>query len=326
MSSSISSLRSKAVPSSPVSEDKFSAYINDFKPVRRGGEKFKFINPLVGTDSPNSFDVGYKQSIKKEVDALIEEYKKKGLKDYSVYYRELNSSMWFGINEEEEFFPASLLKLSISLAAYKYAEDNPSYLDTKFLFTQEIHDIALERKNEETSLVVGKSYSIRELVDLMLVDSDNSARDLIISTLPDKYHREIYEYLGISEPSPYFNFKISTANYALIFRLLYSSTFINEPHSEELLKVLTKTKFPYALRRDIPSDIPVAHKFGVFNLPEDENGLEMQQLHDCGIVYQLDNPYLICVMTQGKEQAVLADFIAKVSSVVYRHAASGDRF
>lgn len=309
---------------SHIESNRYTRYLDNFKPIRKGGDLFKYISPLVGVDSPNSFSLGFNADVRSDLLDIAEEYQQKGLKNYAIYYRDLNSAVWFGINEDTEFFPASLLKTTIALSAYKYAEKDPHYLESKALFSQEVKDLALTRRNEDTTLVVGESYSIRSLIADMLINSDNSARDLIISTLPDEYMDELYHYLNISEPTASNNFRMSTANYALFFRLLFSSTFINEDHSEEMLSILTKTIFPYGLTRDLPSDIPVAHKFGVFNLPKDENGEELQQLHDCGIIYQLDNPYLLCVMTQGKEQSVLADFIARVSKRVYRYSLSQD--
>jgi beta-lactamase class A len=300
-----------------VTSVKYIGYLNKFKPIRKGGDLFKYINPLVGVDSPNSFELGFNLDVRKDLLDIVDVYQKKGLKNYAIYYRDLNSSVWFGLNEDEEFFPASLLKTTIALSAFKYAEKDANYLNGKVVFTQQIKDMSLSRKNEDTSLVVGNSYSVHDLISTMLVNSDNSARDLIISSLPDSYMDELYHYLNITEPTAQTNFRMSTENYALFFRLLYSSTFIDEDHSEEMLGILTKTVFPYGLTRDLPSDIPVAHKYGVFNLPKDENGVEMQQLHDCGIIYQLDNPYILCVMTQGKDQSVLADFIASISKRIY---------
>jgi beta-lactamase class A len=295
----------------------FDKYLKDFKPIRRGGERYKYINPLVGTDSPNAFDVGYYGDLHKNLNEIIKSYQSKGVNQYAIYYRELNSSVWFGINDSEEFFPASLLKLTIALVAYKQDEDRPGFLDSRLVFTQAIKDGSLPRRNEDTSLTVGASYTVRSLIELMIINSDNSARDLIISAVSSQYVDELYQYLNIAQPSADKNFKISIANYALFFRMLYSSTFINEDHSEELLKILIKTNFPFGIVRDIPSDIPVAHKYGVFNLPKDKNGVEMQELHDCGIIYMINNPYLLCIMTEGPDQTVLADFMATISKKIH---------
>lgn len=298
----------------------FESYLEDFKPIRRGGEQYKYINPLVGTDSPSAFSVGYYMDLKEEIEDKVKAYKNKGMVDYAIYYRQLNSAVWFGFNEDEEFFPASLLKLPIALASYKQGEANPAFLDSRILFTQAIKDISLSRNNETTNLVVGNYYSVRDLIRIMIIDSDNSARDLITTVLNPEYIEMLYEYLHIEEPSQSKSFKISTNNYSLFFRMMYSSTFINEDHSEELLEILTKTVFPYALIRDLPSSIPVSHKYGVFNLPKNNDGIEMQELHDCGIVYRFDNPYLLCMMTQGPDQKLLADFMATVSKTIFEYS------
>jgi hypothetical protein len=52
-------------------------------------------------------------------------------------------------------------------------------------------------------------------------------------------------------------------------------------------------------------------------LPPDQNGVAVQQLHDCGIIYRANNPYVICIMTKGLDQSVLAQVIADISKIVY---------
>lgn len=300
-----------------ISKNHFDEYLKDFRPLRKDEDRYRYINPLVGTDSPNAFDIGYHTEIKRDLDRLIKEYSKKGLIDSAIYYRQLNTSVWFGMNENEDFYPASLLKIPVALAVYREGEVDQTYLQKRLTFTQEIKDMAKSRTNSDTSLVVGQSYTVRDLVKIMLVNSDNSARDLLSESLDQKYLDILYDYLNIQEPSATRGYSISMADYALFFRMLYSATFISEDHSEELLSYLTQIDFPYGLTRDLPSSIKVAHKWGVFNIPKDANGSEAQELHECGIVYQLDKPYLLCIMTKGVTQSVLADFIATVSRELY---------
>lgn len=70
------------------------------------------------------------------------------------------------------------------------------------------------------------------------------------------------------------------------------------------------------MRKTIPSDVKVAHKFG-----ERYYG-DIKQLHDCGVIYYPENPYLLCVMTIGKDFEDLAEVISHVSDVVYREVDS----
>lgn len=298
----------------------FAIYLSQFKPLRRGVSQFPLINSLVGMDSPNAFDIDLFSDTGKKLRDLIEENRTaNGLLVTGIYYRDLNSSAWFGINEQEEFIPASLLKMTYALAAYREGEKEPFFLERRIPYTVEIAEETRERTNADTStfLVVGNSYTVRELVDIMITKSDNGARDLLQSATKKEYIDEVFKYLGIAEPKAVNNFQISTADYALFFRMLYSSTFINEEHSEELLSTLTKTDFPYGITQNIPSKVAIAHKWGVYNFPKSEDGTALQELHDCGIVYQPEKPYLICIMTKGTNQEALSKFIAEVSRIIY---------
>jgi hypothetical protein len=298
----------------------FNRYLNNFKPLRNKSLQYQYISPLVGVDSPNAFLMGYHLDVKKEIEALADEYKMKGLVDYGVYYRELNTSIWFGINEREEFYPASLLKITIALAAYKQGEYIPGYLANKLVFTQQVKDVAVSRRNVETVLVLGNSYTVDELIRIMLVHSDNSARDLLAMSVDQKYIDMVFYYLNVNNPSASQDYSISMMDYALFFRMLYSATFINEGHSEELLGYLTKSDFSAGITRDLPIGVVVAHKYGVFNIQKTLTNPEEQELHECGIVYQDNKPYLLCVMTKGKNQTVLADFIAAISKKMFEYS------
>jgi beta-lactamase class A len=57
----------------------------------------------------------------------------------------------------------------------------------------------------------------------------------------------------------------------------------------------------------------VAHKFGEWG-----NGYE-KELHETGIVYIADNPYILTVMTNGRDWNALSGVIAQVSKTVYDH-------
>ncbi len=42
------------------------------------------------------------------------------------------------------------------------------------------------------------------------------------------------------------------------------------------------------------------------------------EAHDCGIVYYPDSPYLLCVMTRGKDTGQLESIIGKISQITYQ--------
>jgi hypothetical protein len=67
----------------------------------------------------------------------------------------------------------------------------------------------------------------------------------------------------------------------------------------------------------VPSNITISHKFGERELT-DEKGNVVNQLHDCGIVYYPEHPYLLCIMTRGKNIDNLSRSISAISKIVYQ--------
>lgn len=63
----------------------------------------------------------------------------------------------------------------------------------------------------------------------------------------------------------------------------------------------------------MPKDVEIAHKFG----QRDVDGVGLKQLHDCGIVYHPDGPYLLCVMTRGFDYDILSNVIGEISKRTY---------
>ncbi len=72
----------------------------------------------------------------------------------------------------------------------------------------------------------------------------------------------------------------------------------------------------------LPNNVAVSHKYGEY-VTTGDNTINAVELHDCGIIYQPNNPYLLCIMTQGKDQSDLASIIASVSKVVYEEVVGG---
>lgn len=99
-------------------------------------------------------------------------------------------------------------------------------------------------------------------------------------------------------------------------RVLFNATYLNDANSEKALVLLSKATFDKGLTAGVPSTIVVSHKFG-----EHVNGadgvINSVELHDCGIVYYPKNPYLLCVMTRGKNINDLQNTIKEISNTVY---------
>jgi beta-lactamase class A len=98
-------------------------------------------------------------------------------------------------------------------------------------------------------------------------------------------------------------------------RTLFNATYLNKALSEKALEILSQVNYKDGLAAGLPSDIKIAHKFGITGTSK--GGVVKKELHDCGIVYA-NSPYFICVMTKDSTDLKKAqNVISKISSMAY---------
>lgn len=238
----------------------------------------------------------------------------------SVYYRNLNNWWWFGINEKEEFSPASLMKLPILLAYMKISESIPWFLDQKIIY-QKNPNLPYYKQNipPEKQLKEWEEYSLRDVLQYMVIYSDNHASSLLESKLPIEDLQKTFTDIWIQFPELKnwsFDNNVKIRDYAAFFRVLFNSSYLNRKNSEKTLKLLSQIEFHDWLNQWVPSNFSISHKFwerGIIGA----NGREEKQLHDCGIVYYPNHPYVLCVMTRWYDWTKLKSVISDVSQMIY---------
>lgn len=280
--------------------------------VRGGG--YVYINPLLECEINGGLENKNLSSFKNKVQQVIDKaIAENSANDVSVYYRDLNNGPWFGINEDAPFAPQSLLKVPVLIAYLKVAESSPEILTEKLQFIPEI-DEELDA-NLDDRMEQGAFYSIDTLLHRMIALSDNDAFYLLLAHIGSEDISKVHVDLGIAVPtqSTPDNF-ISVKSYASLFRVLYNASYLNRQMSEYALNILSETKYTHGLVAPLPTDIVVTHKYGIKN-PDD--GSKNNQLHDCGIIYKSESPYLLCVMTKGDSAEELEKVIQEISLAVF---------
>ena len=299
---------------SKLSENSFSSVA--FKEVRGGGGGGGgggFINSLleceIGEKLLASEIKPFKSKVQDLVDSLIEQKRASAV---SVYFRDLNNGPWFGINEKETFSPASLLKVPFMMAAFKQAEKNPGFLERQVLYSGPTNTTE-EYFKSAVNLEPNKTYPMKEVIRHMIINSDNNAKDLVLKNLDGKLLTDIYSQLGVEAPEiGKTDDFITIKNYASFFRILFNSSYLNQEFSNKALSILSEVEFKNGLAAGVPENVKIAHKFG------EREYFGKNQLHDCGIVYYPNRPYLLCVMNRGENFETLARDIADISKLTYK--------
>jgi beta-lactamase class A len=293
---------------------------DDFRILRVGQQGL--INPIIGCVATDANNFGQFNPLAKKITDLIDTEKKSGdITDAAVYFQELDSGEWVGINETTNFYPASLFKVPVLIAYLKLAETDPDILKSTIPYTDLIDqsDDRIQEFVGTDTLVVGKSYAVDDLLRRMIVESDNRAYAALISNLDKSALLELLSNLGITPPQDDSNYAVSARAFSRFFRVLYNATYLNREMSQRALQLLSETDFKDGLAAGVPTSTTVSHKFGEYGV-EDNSG--ESQLHDCGIVYYT-KPYFLCVMTKGSDVNKLKTAIQKTSSLVYDEATKG---
>lgn len=274
--------------------------------------KGKLTNKLLDFDIPPSNELGnYKNHLEDTINSFLQNKK---AAEISVYFRDLNNGPWIGVNEEEKFIPASLLKVPLMMVYYKIAESNPSILSKKYKYNPSEFNIESSKYfTPKDRLQEGKEYAVDELIKRMIIFSDNEALFILSSHADVNIQKDLYLKLGFPFPDtigPSEKF-MTPRNIASFFRVLYNATYLNEEMSNKALQLLTETDFERGLVAGVPKEVIIAQKYG----EREESGII--ELHDCGIVYFPKHPYSLCVMTKGTNYENLTSIIKDISKLTY---------
>lgn len=237
-------------------------------------------------------------------------YEKYGTEKISLYVEFLNTGANISYNGDARYYPASLIKMPVAMAAMKKIEKDEWSSDSELiLFEQDIND----RYGELYNQPIGSHFTIQKLLEEMLVNSDNTAHKMLLRNVGAG---DINAYIAETGLEDLFDSErnITAKEYTRIFRTLYGSSYLEPENSQEILELLSQGKDDILLDRGLPDDVIFSHKFGV-NSDEAVHA-------DSGIVYIPNRPYIITVLFKGdgteSDETVNAIF-EEISRAAYEH-------
>jgi beta-lactamase class A len=198
------------------------------------------------------------------------------------------------------------------IAVLKMADKDKSVLEKKFQYKEVLDKNYVPNIKDKNKIKLGSSYTVIELIEYMIEHSDNEAKELLVALIGEQYIVKVMKEIGVDilndDLSKDF---ITVKEYSSFFRMLYNATYL----SEKALEILSKSDYDSGIPSGVPKNILVANKFGERGFLESDQ----KQLHDCGIVYYNGNPYLLCVMTKGKDFNQLSNIIAGISQIAFQN-------
>ncbi len=304
----------------------FQDATGDTVELRLNNAQYRYINPLLMSDTSDGSEFRGLAPMKDKINDLLGELKHdKKIDEASVYYRRLNGGDLININETARFSPASMLKVVVMMAYFKKSETDPAVLSEILTYTGERDTNQAEHWKPSKAIEAGKAYPVSELIEYMIMYSDNNAADLLVNNIDEKTLNGVYTDLGMRVPEATYGLGDFTAKeYASFARVLYDATYLNRELSDRALGIMTRTDFKNGIVAGTPAEVTVAHKFGERITVDPAGRILSYELHNCGIVYYPKTPYLLCIMTKGKQDKAYADLedaIKQIAWIAYSETA-----
>lgn len=219
-------------------------------------------------------------------------------------------------NENISVPSASLIKIPIMGEVLRQVKEGKLSLGQKITVSRDVKVpfsilTILEDEN---------SYTLKDIITFMIVQSDNTATNILIDLAGMDKINEFIKSIGLTNTSLQRKMMDSKAveegrqnwtsalDVSKILELIYKGDLVDHNSSKLMVDIMKNQLDGRMMMADIPDDTVVAHKSG------DLTGIN----HDVGIVYLKDRDYIFSVLTWNADNENLArQTIGKMSKIVY---------
>lgn len=240
--------------------------------------------------------------------------------EVGIVIKDLAMNWEISFNKDRLFPSASLVKVPIMAACFLASEEGMLKLN---------RDVVLNSTDKSPGSGIlkkampGTTFSVEELISLMIYESDNTATNMLIDMVGDDYLNNSFKAFGLKDTNlsrkiaDYYSRNKGIENYttsqdmAFILERIYRRDLVNENVSQRCLRLLKLQRITDRIPKYLPTEIVVAHKTGL------EHGI----CHDVGIVFTKKGNFLICVLTQHRDSNSNSakEFIAKIALHTYNY-------
>ncbi len=225
-------------------------------------------------------------------------------RNVGIYFEFLNSGANIRINDSG-YWPGSLMKIPIAMAAMKKIESGDWSMDTKLVLTDADKNSGYGELYRSAS---GTTFTVRELLAQLLVSSDNTARSMFMRYLGEQNVSNVLTYLGLDDVFDE-NLKVNPQRYSNFWRALYNASYLSPESSETLLEIMSLPHDRELLQQGIPQNVTFSHKIGVYQ------GV----YNDSGIIYAPRRPYILTVMMQSSSTDEVDAMMNQISTEVFEY-------
>jgi beta-lactamase class A len=202
--------------------------------------------------------------------------------------------MPISVNGDWNLPAASVIKLPVMVEVMRQASLGRFTLDREVTLMPQDVDCGYGALCEAD---VGMTFSVRNLMRIMIADSDNTATNMLIRLVGRENINDSMAGLGLSQTHlgdsihvyerGIRSLRTSTNDMMRLLVMIAGRRLVNEQASDLMLSILAAQRHNDLLPKPLPKGLVVAHKTGTLH----------DTLNDVGIVDLEGSPYIVCVIT-----------------------------
>ncbi|MEZ6255687.1 MAG: serine hydrolase [Patescibacteria group bacterium] len=205
---------------------------------------------------------------------------------FSVSILDINTGKYYGYNDSEQYYAASLYKLPVAIATLN-ALDEDLTLDTKLSYNKELHYYGGSGRIQGHKS--GSIYTVASLLDYLIKDSDNVAQNILEYRIGSKKVHNLASEFKLSSGFP-LKSDVSSKEYLNILVGLDAGRYLSHKDTAYLLNIMAETAFDNRISQGLDPTYSFAHKIGTWP--------ETGSWHDCGLVYSKGKRLAVCVLSR----------------------------
>lgn len=223
----------------------------------------------------------------------------------------------FTCNADMQMPSASTIKILIMAELLRRVEAGELNLEQR---------VQIKNQDKLADSIIGcleqSDYSLRDLIVMMIIESDNTATNVLIDISGFDAVNRMAAELGLKNTSlqrKMLDFKAAEEgrqNYSSagdmdkIMRMIGQGSLVSQDACRFMLQVMNMQKDIESFKRYMPEGLPVAHKSGTLDKLE----------HETGIFWVDGNDYVLTVFTCNQtSNASARDFIGKLARDIYQY-------
>lgn len=220
--------------------------------------------------------------------------------NFACFFYNVNTKEYYYYNENKYFTAASTIKVPVSMVYYDKINKGELTEESKLTYEQGDYEAGAGRT--ASTYKVGSKIPLSFLVEEAIINSDNTAINILIGNLGYRNcKREIAKYTQEEIPESFYSSNILSAKFGYdIISYLYN----NQENYTKLIEYMKQSSNGQYLKANL-EQYDVAHKYGSYN----------GYVHDYGIIYGKDT-YLVGVFTYGIPEA--NTFIANLGEKIVK--------